>query len=156
VTLATGSLVLGIGTESNNQPLSPTVLPADDYGNFITAFGGQSMSTSFIDSGSEALMFPSTTVTACGDSSFFCPANETVLSATQRGANGTGSATVVFSVGNGDSLLAQSNPNLVFSDLAAPSTNYFDWGLPFFLGRDVYVGFYGQASTLGTGPLWAF
>lgn len=47
-----------------------------------------------------------------------------------------------------------SASNAVFPDLGGPSSGggTFDWGLPFFLGRAVYVGFEGRASPLGTGP----
>jgi hypothetical protein len=43
----------------------------------------------------------------------------------------------------------------VFLELGGPDTS-FDWGLPFFLGRSVYVGIDGQTSSLGTGPYWAY
>jgi hypothetical protein len=32
----------------------------------------------------------------------------------------------------------------------------FDWGLPFFYGRRVFMGFEGQATPLGNGPFYAF
>jgi hypothetical protein len=32
----------------------------------------------------------------------------------------------------------------------------FDWGLPFFYGRRVFLGIEGEASPAGTGPYYAF
>ena len=53
-----GTLVLGIGTHSNNIPSAVTTYPTDGSGNFITLFSGISYSGSFIDSGSNGLFFP--------------------------------------------------------------------------------------------------
>jgi hypothetical protein len=44
----------------------------------------------------------------------------------------------------------------VFNDLGGNAAGMFDWGLPFFLGRDVYVGIEGKSSGVGTGPYWAY
>jgi hypothetical protein len=32
----------------------------------------------------------------------------------------------------------------------------FDWGLPFFFGRTVFVAIAGAATPAGIGPFWAF
>jgi hypothetical protein len=45
--------------------------------------------------------------------------------------------------------------NSAFNNLAGDFST-FDWGLPFFLGRTVFVGIEGQSSSLGTGPFFAF
>jgi hypothetical protein len=34
--------------------------------------------------------------------------------------------------------------------------NSFDWGLPFFFGRSVYVAFAGAVTPKGLGPYWAW
>ncbi len=46
------------------------------------------------------------------------------------------------------------NHDAVFSTLAGPGlgSGEFDWGLPYFLGRNVYVGLEGRSSPLGSGP----
>lgn len=149
-----GSMILGIGTQTNNTPASPTVLPTNQQGDFTTIFQGSSNSTSFLDTGSNALFFPSSLPPCPGvDSFWYCPAT-TSLSANAVGAFGTPSRTVPFTIGNFETLYATNN--LVFSEVGGTSTFGFDWGLPFFMGRSVFFGFETMNSSLGIGPLVAF
>lgn len=153
-----GTLTLGIGTQSNNSPGNVTFFPADGNGNFITVFNGSTLTTSFIDSGSNGLFFPAPAgLPACNASGsaagFYCPATTTSYTALQQGATGTNSKSISFQVINAESTLATGNG--VFNNLAGSFGNNFDWGLPFFLGRTVYVGIENKTSTLGTGPYWA-
>jgi len=62
---------------------------------------------------------------------------------------------VSFQIANLDSLIVSSNH--VFDDIGgnAPDLS-FDWGPPFFLGRNIIVGFQGKGSSLGIGPYWAY
>ena len=152
---ATGALILGIGTASNNTPASSvTMFKADNNGNFTTTFEGASDGQSFIDSGSNALFFPSTTLPVCSGSlqSFYCPTSTASLSATVMGNNGT-QGVVGFQIANTKNLV--STGNSTFGNLGGGGSN-FDWGLPFFLGRTVYIGIENQNSSLGVGPYWAF
>ena len=107
--------------------------------------------------------------------SWFCPASElNDLSATNTGQNGTQS-TVTFSIGNAYTLFNQYPGGSVFGDLGAstgpePSDcssqalaiqdqDYacsFDFGFPFFLGRNVYVAFAGANTSGGMGPYFAY
>jgi hypothetical protein len=155
-----GSLIFGIDTQSNNQISSGAVLTADASGNITTQFAGRSLSTSFIDSGSNGLYFDSATVPACttasGASGFYCPTSLTTLSATLAGTNAV-TASVVFSIDNALSLF--TNPPLaVLPTLSGPmgDTQTFDWGLPFYYGRRVFMGIEGQVSAHGSGPFYAF
>jgi len=152
-----GFLVLGIGTRSNNMPPSSvTVYPADpSTGDFKTFFNSPPDKDSFIDSGSNGLFFDKDSISAlkvCGD--WFCPTSTQPLSATTKGYTGSPSGTVSFQIGNADTLFQTSNN--VFIELGGPEPDGFDWGLPFFLGRSVYVGIDGTTSSLGTGPYWAY
>jgi hypothetical protein len=155
---ADGSLVLGIGTSSNNVPAAVTTYEADQFGNFITIFNGRSYS-SFIDTGTNGLFFPSPSASQLPNcpfpnSDWFCPQSTVNLSATTEGASGSPSGVVSFQTGNFDSLINSSNN--VFNDIGGEQHGEFDWGLPVFLGRDIYIGFEGKSSSLGSGPFWAY
>ena len=154
---ATGSLVFGIGTQANNSLGSATVFTLDADGNFTTTFLGNSLPGSFVDSGSTFLFFPDSNLKACGTGfdSYYCPSSTVNLSATNQGLNGN-RTTINFSVANAANLPAQ---NMVFNDVAAPlpSTLYgFDWGVPFFFGRSVFVAIEGSSTPGGTGPYVAY
>ena len=155
-----GSLIFGVGTQTNNQLTSGSVLTTDASGNITTQFAGRSLNTSFIDSGSNGLYFDSAAVPNCpaggAADGFYCPSSLTPMSATLVGANAV-TAPIVFSVGNASTLI--TNPPLaVLATLAGPmgDAQTFDWGLPFFYGRRVFMGIEGQASSRGTGPFYAF
>ena len=56
---------------------------------------------------------------------------------------------------NGSALLGNSN-NTAVNDLTGPQTGNFDFGLPFFFGRSVFVGINGKSTPAGTGPFTAY
>ncbi|HEV2114656.1 MAG TPA: DUF3443 domain-containing protein [Terriglobales bacterium] len=151
-----GSLVFGIGTQANNSLGNARVFTTDASGNISTAYGGHSY-TSFLDTGSNALYFLDSTTAGlpvCTDaSSFYCPASSKIFSATNQGGNGASGA-VNFSVANADSLFA--TPNSAFINLAGPNPSTFDWGLPFFYGRNVFTAIAGQNTPGGPGPFFAY
>jgi len=154
----TGSLVFGIGTQSDNALGTARVFTTDAAGNFTTVFSGQSYTSSFVDSGSNGLFFldsPTTGMPTCSSSGdFYCPSSVRALSATTRGGNGT-TATVSFSIDNAQTLLNNLRFS-VFGELGGPNANSFDWGLPFFYGRTVFTAIEGQSTPGGTGPYWAY
>jgi hypothetical protein len=150
-----GFLTLGIGTKANNTPASPTVFPIDIRGEFRTVYSGVN-SSSFLDTGSNGLFFPSALPLCTGpNSAWYCPPATTQLSATNVGAPGSPSGTVQFDIGNFSSLFSLAN-NQVFSEIGGPSSFGFDWGLPFFMGRSVFLGIDTKGSSLGTGPYVAY
>jgi hypothetical protein len=155
---AGGYLVLGIGTRSNNVPSGVTAYAANATGNIITSFNGSDYA-SFIDTGSNGLFFPSpsaVTLPDCAfpDSAWYCPPSTRDLSATNKGTSGAPSGAVSFQIANFETLLA-SPANNVFADIGGDNVD-FDWGLPFHLGRSVYIGIEGKGSSLGTGLYWAY
>ncbi|OIQ69206.1 hypothetical protein GALL_491960 [mine drainage metagenome] len=159
-TTLAGSLIFGIGTQSNNQPVAASVLTTSSAGYITTVLSGRSFSSSFIDSGSNAMFFDSSTLAPCpvggaGDG-FYCPASVTALTATLRGANAV-TANMSFSVVSAASLFADRTLS-VLPTLAGPigSRRVLDWGLPFFYGRRVFYGIEGQTTPMGNGPFYAF
>lgn len=152
-----GSLILGLGTQSNNVPSGVTAYPASSTGDFITKFNNTTYS-SFIDSGSNGLFInaPASLLPVCSspNTSWFCPPSTLSFSATNSGATGTPSGPVPFQIGNATSLFSASNN--VFAELGGPAPSGFDWGLPFYYGRNVIVGIEGKSSSLGSGPYWAY
>jgi hypothetical protein len=152
-TSISGSLVFGIGTESNNALGGATIYTADSSGSFTTTYNGAPYSGSFIDSGSNGYFFPDTNgITECGvdESGFYCPSTTENLSAGNQGVNGS-SGTVNFSIGDAATLFDSND--YVFGDLGGSASNYFDWGLPFFYGRNVYTGV--QSASYANG-YWAY
>jgi hypothetical protein len=154
----TGSLIFGIGTESNNGLDGATVYQVNQNGYISTVFNNQTYNQSFLDSGSNGIYFLSTSETGipvCSDDkSFYCPASTENLSATNQAANGT-SKQVNFSVANADDLFNSAPSGAgVFPQLAGPNSSFsgFDWGLPFFYGRNVYTAI--ESTTAP--PYWAF
>jgi hypothetical protein len=171
----TGSLIFGIGTQSNNGLGSATIYAVDTSGNFTTVFpatNGQTLNASFIDSGSNGIFFPDSAanvpVIQCADNTFYCPASTQALSAQNLGANGA-SGTVSFSVDNADSLFANDSSDAILQNLAGSNgigtcvggvgQCTFDWGLPFFYGRNVYTAIDGQpvpSTASAAAPWWAY
>jgi hypothetical protein len=154
----TGSVIFGIATQANNQLGTEALLTTDLLGYITTVLSGRSLNTSFLDTGSNALFFDSASIAQCSAraAGFYCPPEPEALVATHVGANGT-RVPVSFAVDNALSLFA-SYPNAVLPGLAGPIGNArtFDWGLPFFYGRRVFMGIQAQPSALGTGPFYAF
>ncbi|HZZ05520.1 DUF3443 domain-containing protein [Paraburkholderia sp.] len=157
----TGQLVFGIGTQSNNALGSAQVIGVSpSNGTFTTVQNGSTYSSSILDSGSTGLFFQTSAMPACAspNSAYYCPVSTQSLSAMIQGANGT-TSTVNFSVGNANTISQTYNGDSVLPLLAGPAfvtSSIFDWGLPFFYGRNVYAAVEQQATPGGTGPYVAY
>lgn len=145
-----GSLIFGVDTQANNQLGAATVFRVNNQGNFTTTYQGQSFTSSFIDSGSNAIFFPDPTLPVC--SNFYCPPAPLTLSAVNTSAAGV-SGTVDFVVENLPSVGSAAAAHLA-GDIGLGRS--FDWGLPFFFGRTVFVAAAGASTSKGAGPFWAY
>jgi hypothetical protein len=152
---ATGTLIFGIGTQSNNALDSGSVkITVDSNGQFNTTYNGASV-VGFIDTGSNMWYLPDSSLPVCpGDyNAFFCPSTTTAKSVTITGLDGT-TTTVNFNVANAETLL--NSPNYAFDNLSGPVSGEVDMGVPFFYGRHVAVAISGANTPSGTGPFVAF
>ena len=90
---AQGTLTFGIGTQSNNALGSAVVLTTDNFGFFTTTFNGQALSSSFIDSGSNAFFFNDSSLPPCvggGEASrFYCPTRRRLCRRPMKGTTPT-------------------------------------------------------------------
>ena len=184
---ASGSLVFGIGTQSNNGLGSATVLTGNDYGDITTTYNGQTLQYSYVDTGSNAYYFDAGNTSALPDcpssgsgsgssgftSEWLCPTTEQTINLTNSGQNGTTSA-VSIKIYNANTLFDEDNGTYTaFDDLGADTGSqqtfcnesdlttstgdcYFDLGLPFFFGRNVFVAIAGTNTPGGEGPYFAY
>jgi hypothetical protein len=152
-----GSLIFGIGTQSNNGLGGATVFGTSSNGDFNTTFQSTKY-PSFLDSGSNAIYFLNASaagIPVCTNLTFFyCPSSPQNISVVNDGTNGA-SGSVSFAVSNATTLV--SNPDdAAINGLAGPSPGIFDFGLPFFFGRNVYTAIEGKSTPGGTGPYSAY
>jgi hypothetical protein len=158
-----GSLIFGIGTQSNNALQSTTVYTVPDSGanagDITTTFNGVSYPSSFIDSGSNGIFFldsATTGIPSCNiqGSTWYCPATSpSTFSATNQGTNGN-QGVVNFAIEDANRLL--NSGNTAFSTLGGPLTGSFDWGLSFFFGRSVFTAIENKNTPAGPGPYVAY
>jgi hypothetical protein len=157
-----GSLITGIDTQSNNQLGAATVYATDASGHFSTTYRGNTLTASFIDSGSNVLYFTDSSITRCPISTlFYCPPAPVTLSAVNTSTVNGASAAINFTI---EAVPWDTNPtsNVIAVSLAAQlaypgHTQSFDWGLPFFFGRTVAIGIDGRTTAShGSGPFWAW
>ena len=119
----------------------------------------------FIDSGSNENFFDDATIAHCGTTTpYYCPTSELTETAIEEGVTAsdalTGSAaTVTFYVMDPTQL---SGSFAAFDNVASPFSSAlndnsdFDFGLPFFYGRNVFTVIENMNTPGGVGPYFAF
>jgi hypothetical protein len=112
----------------------------DPYGDLNGTYKGKSYTT-FFDTGSNGNFFQDSFPLCSGSTAFYCPTSSQSLSTTIKGTEGN-SAVVPFLLANA-STLTQGKNKFAFNSLGGQlgMASYFDFGLPFFFGRHVYVGY---------------
>jgi len=160
---ASGTLIFGIGTQSNNALGNAKVIAiSSTTGYFTTIYRNGTYPNSYIDSGSNVLYFNDSNIPTCSSTSktapgFYCPASTQALQGTIQGTNAA-SAVASFSVANAETLVAGNPSAKAFPNLAAPNSDpqSFDWGLPFLFNRSLYTALEDANTPGGIGPYFAF
>jgi hypothetical protein len=158
----TGELIFGIGTQSDNAlpGTGLAVLGTRASGDFDATYnGGATVLPALIDSGADAYLFDDPTIAVCASGAFvgyYCPAvapHSVFAVNTGVGVNNA-SSTVNFAIADPNSFVAGAS---AFIDLGGGggSAN-FTWGMPFFYGRPIYVGFEQRSAGSYTGPYFAY
>jgi Protein of unknown function (DUF3443) len=153
---ATGQLIFGIGTQQNNaMPASVNLLPLDQYGYFTSVYKGRTLNPSAIDSGTNVLVFPDSTIPTATTDGFYVPSSPLALSAVFRASSGAGTPiNTPFGIANANNLWASGNS--AFNNIGANGSGIVLWGLPFFYGRSVYTVLENASAEGHAGPFVAF
>lgn len=161
-TQVTGELIFGLGTQSDNafSSTSLVVLGTGASGDFNATYnGGTTVLPALIDSGSDSYLFDDPTIAVCATGAFvgyYCPAvAPQSLFAVNTGVGvNNASSTVNFAIADPNSFVAGA---AAFIDLGGGGgSTRFTWGMPFFYGRPVYVGFEQRSAGSLTGPFFAY
>ena len=88
---ATGTLVFGIGTQSNNALAASQTFTTDAYGDLNNSVFNGTTVQAFLDSGSNAYFFADSSLAQCGSNfaGFYCPSSAQTRSITLVGLNST-------------------------------------------------------------------
>lgn len=151
-----GTLTFGVGTQANNRFSSGNLLQPDLSHNFKTTVGTRSWTSSFIDTGSNGYYFDYTGLAPCDSpaSHFYCPGPQLTLGTKLEGDNHKPFDTSVVVT---NALPMFTTPlKAALPTLAGPInlSNTFDYGLPFFYGRRVFVTIDAMNSVIGIGPMY--
>lgn len=161
----TGTLYFGIGTQTNNGLGAATVLTTSPSGLLTVVYKAQSLTQSYIDSGSNAYFFTDSGIAQCTGTTiagFYCPATPLTLAPVIEGRNGLSAAPglplynarTLFQTGFAALPGIGADPTANDNFTATPRS--FDLGLPFFFGRTVFIAIAGRPAGGSIGPFFAF
>lgn len=148
-----GTITFGLNTESNNSVPNGVSSVLGDPNNFIGEFKATTQGVTYdsmFDSGTNTWLFYDASIAVCptGD---YCPSSAVTWQSTINSYNNT------------------SNPISINATIEAPGNNAIMpfwgyqsssgsglYGLPFYYGKTVYLGFVGYQTSMGAGPTWGF
>jgi len=164
-TTLTGTVYFGIGTQTNNGLGNAKILTTNSVGDFTATYKGTQLPNSFIDSGSNLYYFVDSAIPMCTQTnftSFYCPPSPLAMAVTVTGVNGAtadagftlynaytqpdGTANAIPGIG--------ANPNTITGFHAIQRS--FDFGSPFFFGRNIATAIEGRSAGGVAGPFYAF
>jgi hypothetical protein len=158
-----GYLILGIDTQSNNASTGMTVFPCtNDRSEFKTTLQGNTFQYSLFQTLSNYNYIGSNLSIASSSSpQYYTPSSVQTLRGSILGT--TNYLDFQLYIGNSltiNNYYQTSRALCVFSEFAAYNNNNSGYntlyGLPFFLGRNVFIGFESASSNLGSGRYYAF
>ncbi len=150
--VATGALVLGINTQSNNTISDITIFPLDAYGDLTTIYNGVTISGSFLDSGSNSIDLTDASVSQ-NASHFFTPSSAVKKTATIISNDAVVTKNVSFTIENANDTFNSSFFVAPFLAAYGGSAGFpmFDWGFPFFYGRKIATAIEGISAEYPNG-----
>jgi Protein of unknown function (DUF3443) len=166
---ATGKMIFGLGTRTNNQFPTLQVLPTSSQGYLYgtlssnSVLAGGSFSSTFLDTGSNGIFFdsyiPNCALVMSNGSDFYCPLSDIVFNVV-LGSVSAAQARATFTLSNAASLFQKGNAALPTLGGALSAPGFLDLGLPFFYGKTVVIGIDGMPITgvgtgTATGPFYA-
>ncbi len=164
-TPVSGTIVFGVGAAAGSLPGNVSVFQVNPgNGTFTADYASTSFTSSFVDSGSNGWYFPNQApaIATCAnpDQAFYCPTGGSVqLSATIHDwMTPTHTATVGITLYDfsqfTNSTVAASGLGGILS--GSGLTSSFDFGLPFFFGKNVYVAFENTTLNGAAAPAFAY
>jgi hypothetical protein len=169
---ASGSLTFGVATQTDNALGSAQVYATDAYGDIQTTYPTTNgvAYPGFFDTASTGYFFldattlGSTGITECLDNQsnptgWYCPSSPVSLTVTNNTGDGT-EVPLTFSIANADTLFSAAS-NFAFDNLGGDSgtggsTDFADFGMPFFFGKKVFIGIAGATPPSGVSVTYGY
>jgi hypothetical protein len=111
----------------------------------------------FLDTGSNGLFFITPELSNYNCNGWYCPTND--ITYTPNNTSGIVPISTTISVTNANTLFNTTNNNAannLAGGLGGNFTQFIDYGLPFFFGKNVQICFSGKVCNGRNGPYWAF